>query len=357
MLWVGGQIELHRRAGSLRRDVFCCLLTLFLLLSGCPRLYADQLEDLAEKAGIRIESKGNSSAAVRRNAAQLVPLNRMTVPNRARAETIIESCSQFRRLPQLRYTVDRAMYTYLLQHPDVAVSTWRAMGISEFQMLQTGEESFQASATDGSAGTADILYQDDQEIVFVCTGLYNNILLPGPLTASALIRFRYTLQPYQHGTHLVTQQADVFVHFPSAGIAGLAKLLSPVTNGLMDRNLFEVSLYAAMMSRAVRQDPEWIISMAWDLDGVRPERRGELAKVAGLDRFAEDSRTVRIRPAGDTRYNPVTGEPGVSETLNQQRSVEVPADNSGGIDRTISLRGRPLTEVVADYPEDGPDSR
>jgi hypothetical protein len=52
----------------------------------------------------------------------------------------------------------------------------------------------------------------------------------------------------------------------------------------MDRNLFEVSLYAVMMSRAVRDDPEWIADIAADMEGVLPQRRAELQQVARQNR-------------------------------------------------------------------------
>lgn len=279
---------------------FCWLLAGLLLLPGEGE--ADQHEDLMTRAGIQIVSKGVSSGDVRKQAAATMPWQRMSSANRARAAEIVNSCTQFRRLPQLDYAIDHEMYSYLLKHPDVAVSTWRVMGISEFQMLQTGPQQYSASASDGSEGIAEILYQDDQEIVFVCSGEYRNVLLPRPLTASALIRFRTVFTQHQRGTHLVRQTGDVFVHFPSVGVAGLAKLLSPVTNSLMDRNLFEVSLYAAMMSRAVQQDPHWVIGMAHDLDGVHPDRRRELAAVARAYRLS-DPEMILLRPVSSANVS------------------------------------------------------
>ncbi|MFZ9089151.1 MAG: hypothetical protein ACO3FE_03590 [Planctomycetaceae bacterium] len=279
---------------------FCWLLAGLLLLPG--ETEADQHEDLMTRAGIQIVNKGVSSGDVRKQAAASIPWQRMSSANRARAAEIVNSCTQFRRLPQLDYAIDHEIYSYLLKHPDVAVSTWRVMGISEFQMLQTGPQLYSASASDGSEGIAEILYQDDQEIVFVCSGEYRNVLLPRPLTASALIRFRTVFTQHQRGTHLVRQTGDVFVHFPSVGVAGLAKLLSPVTNSLMDRNLFEVSLYAAMMSRAVQQDPHWVIGMAHDLDGVHPDRRRELAAVARAYRLS-DPEMILLRPVSSANVS------------------------------------------------------
>lgn len=241
---------------------------------------ADQLKELAEKAGIRILTDGDSSDSSENQARSAIPLNLMTQENRQRAQLIIKERSQFRRLPSLQYTIDEPIYRYLLTHPDVAVSTWRVMGISRFEMWQTGPTEYEAQCIDGSEGIADILYQDDNQMVFICEGSYHNPLLPRPMEASALIWFRSVCKPNVEGTHIVTQKADVFVRFPSSGVSAIAKVLTPVTNALMDRNLFEVSLYGSMMSRAVRDEPEWVVQVAQQLEGVLPQRKMELTEVA-----------------------------------------------------------------------------
>jgi hypothetical protein len=241
---------------------------------------ADQLKELAEKAGIRILADGESSAAAEDETRSSIPLKSMTQENRQRAQQIIKERSQFRRLPSLQYAIDEPMFRYLLSHPDVAVSTWRVMGISRFEMWQTGENEFEAMAIDGSEGIADILYQDANQMVFVCQGSYHNPLLPRPMQASALIWFRAVYTPNADGTHVVTQKADVFVRFPSSSVSAIAKVLTPVLHSLMDRNLFEISLYGSMMSRAVRDEPEWVVQVAQQMEGVLPQRQGELIDVA-----------------------------------------------------------------------------
>jgi len=264
----------------------------------CSSCRADQLEDLAKKAGIRILRPGDSTAPTQKAAGSAIPFNRLSQENRKRAVEVIQSCNQFRRLPSLQYTIDEPIYRYLLEHPDVAVSTWRVMGISQFDMWQTGPMEYEASAVDGSEGLADILYQDHNQTLFICQGSYHHVLLPRPLQAAALIWFRAEYVPHDSGTHIVTQHADVFVHFPSAGVAGLAKVLTPVTNNLMDRNIFEVSLYASLMSRGVRDEPEWIVDLAEDMQGVLPQRKGELIAVARQPRQADQPQRLRDQSAG-----------------------------------------------------------
>jgi len=280
------------RLSLIGRLACSCLLAVF----WADSLHADQLEELARRAGIQIIEPGISTAAVQKSAASDVPLDRLSPEKRARASEVIQKCNQFRRLPVLRYTVDQPVYHYLIKHPDVAVSTWRVMEISHFQMWQTGPAEYEAEAVDGSEGIADILYQDEKQTLMICEGSYHHILLPRPLQASALIWFRNSLTPHTGGTHIVTQHVDVFVHFPSAAVAGAAKVLTPVTNSLMDRNLFEVSLYAVMMSRAVRDDPEWLADIASDMEGVLPQRRAELQQVVRQNRRMMPVRPDRPQP-------------------------------------------------------------
>ena len=241
---------------------------------------ADQLKELAEKAGIKVLADGESTSNAEDQARSSIPLNGMTPENRQRAQVIIKDRSQFRRLPTLQYSIDEPMFRYLLKHPDVAVSTWRVMGISRFEMWQTGENEFEAQAIDGSEGIADILYQDNNQMVFICQGSYHNPLLPRAMEAAALIWFRATYIPNADGSQTVTQKTDVFVRFPSSGVSTLAKVLTPVLHTLMDRNLFEISLYGSMMSRAVRDEPDWVVQVAQQLEGVLPQRKSELIEVA-----------------------------------------------------------------------------
>lgn len=352
---IGSSVKLTRFAILGIAAVVCAVAS-----SSCS---ADQLKELAEKAGIRIVADGESSAGAEDQARSSMPLERMTQENRQRAQLIIKERSQFRRLPSLQYTIDEPMFRYLLKHPDVAVSTWRVMGISRFEMWQTGDMEYEARAIDGSEGIADILYQDDNQMVFVCQGSYHNPLLPRPMEASALIWFRAVYAPNAQGTHVVTQKADVFVRFPSSSVSAIAKILTPVLHSLMDRNLFEISLYGSMMSRAVRDEPEWVVQVAQQMEGVLPQRKGELIEVARKPRIVNRNGKMgrSTIPAADRRMI-LSGEllfldpPEESEVAVVQAASAVLAQGgvaSGPTTETASAAGKspvPVRIVSASAP-------
>ena len=86
-------------------------------------------------------------------------------------------------MPSLQYEVNPGLYQYLINHPDVAISTWRVMGISKLQMFHTAQFEYEASAADGSVGIADILWRDGNQFLFIVQGTYTSPLLPGAIDA------------------------------------------------------------------------------------------------------------------------------------------------------------------------------
>ncbi|MEZ6126316.1 MAG: hypothetical protein R3C49_24585 [Planctomycetaceae bacterium] len=241
---------------------------------------ADQLEVLAQRVGVRVLADATSDKAIMESAQSQIPYGKMSARSQQRASFIAGNASLYRRMPSLQYEVNPDIYQYLINHPDVAISTWRVMGISKLEMTEKNAFQFAAAAADGSRGDADVLWRDGSQCLFLTQGSYVSPLLPNAIEASALVWLRYRFVPTKTGTVLVNQQVETFVYFPSGAVDTLVRLASVVTNTILDRNVFEVSLYAKMMSSAAEKEPEWIEQVAQRMDGVRPERRVELAMVA-----------------------------------------------------------------------------
>ena len=279
----------HRLSGLL--SVMVCV------LSCAPATAQMSMTEMASRAGITIAAGGRSGARLRQRSISQLPWEQISASSQKRIRDVLDNCAQFRRLPELVYEVRPDVYRYLVEHPDVAVSTWRVMGISKVQMWQTGPMEFEATAPDGSAGLADVLYRDQSQCLLLFDGTYNSPLLPRPITASGLVWLRYHYQPGKDGKTQVRQLMNVFVSFPSVTARAMALLASPITNVIMDRNAFEVSLYARMMSQAAENDPDWFRQLAVQMDGVLPQRHQELTS---LVRSVETDRARTTAVSGRT---------------------------------------------------------
>ncbi|MFN6103048.1 MAG: hypothetical protein ACK5EA_01120 [Planctomycetaceae bacterium] len=104
---------------------------------------------VSEKEILDAEPRGSSSAADRKKALALLPLEHLTPEQRERVASITKNVSDYRRLPKVSFPVEPEVYSYFLAHPDVAVSVCRAMEISKVEMFQTGRFEYEADAGDG----------------------------------------------------------------------------------------------------------------------------------------------------------------------------------------------------------------
>ena len=291
---------IHRSAHRLL-SLLCVVVCVSLAASATAQT---SMNEMAKRVGISIEAEGKSGSRLRDNCIDQLPWRQMSASSQKRVRKVLDKCAQYRHLPELRYNVREDIYRYLVDHPDVTVSTWRAMGISKIQMWQTGTMEFEATAPDGSIGLADILYRDKTQCLLLCDGTYSSPLLPKPISAAGLVWLRYSHQPTKDNKTVLRQKLDVFIAFPTITGRAMAMLVSPVTNVMMDRNAFEISLYARMMSQAAENDPVWIEELAAQMDGVLPQRRKELSALVRPVETVRD-RTTAVSGRTPARQSPV----------------------------------------------------
>jgi len=267
-------------------------------------------------------AKGTSADKVRAQAMAALPLDQLTPEARARAEGVLREIGYYRRMPTISFQADPAVYQYFVAYPDVAVSIWRAMEISKLQMWQTGPASFEGDAGDGTIGVVDILYRSNERSLAICEGEYKNPLLQKPIKAQSLVLLETNFSRQQDGTWNVTHRADLFVAFPSQTVETAAKILSPVTGPMVDRNFHEMSLFLRMMTIAMQHRPQWVEGIAARLDGVHQLRRDQLVQLTAQVQATEQQRLQ----AQQTPRGPVVAPQGVP--FQPPAVVTPPADAS-----------------------------
>jgi hypothetical protein len=275
---------------------------------------------------VRVLKKGMSSRASRRAALGLMPLDKLKDSQQERAVAILRSASMFRELPLLECDVEPEVYNYFARQPDAAVSIWRAMKISVFQMSQTDPTSYDVNSGDGTTGKVEVLYQTDEECLVICTGLFKNPLILKPISATGLFHLQTTMKRRKDGTSVATHQGRMFVAFPSQAVSTVAKVISPISNVIIDRNFREVSLFLHMMSMAMQRQPGWVEHISKKMDGVPAERRVELLRLTA--EMYVDARKRKLaatgQPADDIDVDIDTLFPRIVEPKNEGRKPTTP---------------------------------
>lgn len=223
--------------------------------------------------------KGRSFWLSKKKAIKELPLSQMSAPNQKVAQGIIDDLSLFRELPTLSFQTDPRVYRFFLSHPDVAVNIWRAMGVSDFKMWQTSQVGFKADAGDGTSGDVTLLYTDNKQCVVTCNGIYDSPLLVKPIRARALLHLESNTTRNPQGVATVQHRIKMFVAFPSSAVETTAKIVSPISNRIVDRNFYEVSLFVHMMSTAMEQQPGWVEQLANRLKDVPDSQKAKLMKL------------------------------------------------------------------------------
>lgn len=227
----------------------------------------------------KITQKGTSSRDIRKQALARLEKTQLTNSGRQTANQVTENLSLFRRLPEVRFEVNPETYDYFVGHPDVVVSLWEAMGISGMKLQQTGPYKFELDNNDGTLSELRYLRKSKTTNIIYCQGEFKSPLLKKPISAQGVFCLKSKFEKGKDGTIFVRHHADVFITFPNAAIETAARLISPVSNYIADRNFQEISLFMHSISLTMARQPSWVQQMASQLRGVHPDRPQELQQV------------------------------------------------------------------------------
>lgn len=259
----------------------------------------------SDDARLTTLTQGTSSNDVRTRCIKRLPYHKFSKKSRKQVDDILDNISLFRQLPTYEFETHHDAYRYFTSHPDVAVSIWRVMKISQFQMFQTGRDNFEADAGDGTVGTIDVLYRSATQNVILCEGSYKTPFLPKAITAKALIHLQSEYRTGTSGQPVVRHRADLFVSLPSQTVEAAAILISPLSNVIIDRNFHDISVFMHMMSMAMSRQPGWVEQTARQMEGVLKIRRAELVDVTAK---------VYADWLHEQRIETISGEQGLRET-------------------------------------------
>lgn len=298
------------RAGTLCQKSFLLLTAgLFVLQLGETARAADanSAEELLSR--VKVAQEGSSSKSDREAAIRQIPFANLNAAQQQEVRAVVNSTDLFRRLPTLSFEVEPSVYRYFVDHPDVVVSIWRALNVSEYKMKQTGAQDYEADSGDGTLGVLEVLYRDETHQVVLCHGEMTSPILKRKIRSKAILHLVSVYSTDRSGRTFVTHRVDMFVSFPNQGIGAAAKLTKPFSNIIIDRNFREVSLFVQMMSLAMVHQPDWVEGLTDKMEGVLAIRKQELIDltarvfVANQERIhsnatpnEEEGKKVAIKP-------------------------------------------------------------
>jgi hypothetical protein len=295
-------------------------------------------EERAQYPGLTIMKPGSSTAAVRKQAIADLKLERLSSEGQQKAQSLLKNVGMYRHLPTISFECDPAIYDYFLTNPDVAVATWRAMDISQFQLQATGPNQYHADAGDGSVGEVELLLHTPTDTIIHCDGAFKSPLLPKPILARSLMRLQTSFVREVDGRITGTHTGDVYVEFPSQTVETVARVIAPVSHSIADRNFKQMTLFVHLMSQAMIKHPGWVEQIGNKLDGVSKPRKQEFLEVS-----ARSCGEARRRFANAQAMKPFSPDDALTPFRNWNAqgaglgSTQLPGTNGRSTERTSQV--------------------
>ncbi len=236
---------------------------------------------------------GSSERHLRDQAIKTLQGVQLTQSGRQSADQVLGSLSIYRRLPEIRFEVDPDTYDHFIGNPDVVVSLWQAMGISAINLQQVRQYHYRMNNVDGTASELYYLHRHRNVNVIYCDGEFKSPLLKNTILAKGVFCLYSKFETDPDGTTFVRHHADVFVSMPNAAVETAAKLISPVSNYIADRNFQEISLFAHTMSLTMARQPGWVQEQSVRMRGLQPAQVQEFQQVTLRNYQAAQARFAR----------------------------------------------------------------
>lgn len=226
----------------------------------------------------RVTTSGSSDSALRDEALQRLNRLTFTASGRQTANQVVDNLSLYRRLPEVRFEVDPDTYDYFVGNPDSVVALWQALGISAINLREVKQYHYQMNNPDGTVSDVYYLRRTKNENVIYCDGEFKSPFLAKPIAAKGILCL-YTTFEEEDGVTFARHHADALISFPSTAVETAARLISPVSNYIADRNFQEISLFMHTMSLTMSRQPGWVQQQIARMKAIRPTKAEELMQV------------------------------------------------------------------------------
>lgn len=226
-------------------------------------------------------TQGTSDAKSRQEAARSIPWDKLNAEQTAKARSVMDNVSIFRRLPPRVVDCDPDLYLFLIRHPDVIVNIWETLKLTQLSVKQTAAQKFHATEADGTTVNFEYLYRTHDTHVVYAEGVCTGPLLGREVKGSGLLILKtgYVREP--DGRYYITNRMDAFLSVEPGAVEVVAKTIMPLAGKVADNNFTQTVAFLGSLSRTAEVNPLGVHRLASKLT-VKPEIRVELMELTDL---------------------------------------------------------------------------
>jgi hypothetical protein len=188
-------------------------------------------------------------------AVPALPPN-LPAPERARLERVADAASVTTRVDTEPFLTRRAVFEYLLDHPEFATHVTRTLRLARYRIWQTPEGLFLDDGW-GATGHFSVVHAAAGTRVMYARGSYRQTALP-TIHGEAVVMIEYRVTPAAGGRDLVHPTVSGCVKLDSSFLALASKLASGVAQKKADLEARRLMRVFARVSWFIEEDPSGV---------------------------------------------------------------------------------------------------
>lgn len=193
----------------------------------------------------------------RRFTAAQVPVERFPEPHRSQVIELLNVAPLFQRGPIECFPCRMGLYEWLLDHPEVGMAAWRAMGATQAKLERLPDGRWRGTDPAGGEVHCTLVLSEPGRRLWLVEGSVRPLPFLPVMTLKALVVLRYQDVVGAEGRTGVRHRAEVFADVDMKSAGWLAKLTGITAETASHKALEQVELFFSGMAWYICENPHW----------------------------------------------------------------------------------------------------
>ena len=215
---------------------------------------------------------GSSHRSHRAAGIKAIPFDKINATAQKRIKNVVNRPSFYRRLPVHTIDSDPEYFRLLVRKPELIVSIWQLMGVTQMTTERTGPFSVKSNDGAGTISDLELIYGNDNLHIYYGNGSYTGPMLKQKLTGRCVIVLQTQATETPTGFEL-TNVLDVYLKVDSTTASLITRTIQPLVGTTADHNFSESLKFVQRLNESTRANGPGVKGMGKKLQIDNEVRR------------------------------------------------------------------------------------
>jgi|GEM_PF-1213085 len=220
---------------------------------------------LAEVGASRGPGETPRGKGAKQEAVSRIPLDQLSPAWRSQVLDVVNHAAMFQVMHSPIIECEPDFYRFLVEHPEVIVAMWQALGITKLKLDVLGPRQYRLDDSAGTIAQVVYIYTGATQHVVYSEGSYSGPLMLRPVRGKVVVVLNSSFLREAGGTPYVSAQLDLYVQVEQAGMELLTRALHPLLGSMTENNYQQTMNFVGSVYRTARLRPVTLQRLTADL--------------------------------------------------------------------------------------------